>query len=99
MMSKTANLNIRIDPQLKKEAEAVYAEFGISLSEAITIFLHKTLMIGGLPFEVKQPKLNAVTLAAMQEAEDILSGKIQAKSYKSAKELSLELDAEMADEC
>ncbi|MDR1904252.1 MAG: type II toxin-antitoxin system RelB/DinJ family antitoxin [Treponema sp.] len=98
-MRKIANLNIRVDPQLKKEAEAVYAEFGMSLSEAVTIFLHKTLMTGGLPFEVKKPKLNTVTLAAMQEAEDIVSGKIQAKGYASAKELSLELDAKTTGEC
>jgi hypothetical protein len=45
-----------------------------------------------------QPRYNAETLAAFQEAEDILSGKIPAKRYYSAKELSEALDALDEDE-
>jgi hypothetical protein len=37
---------------------------------------------------------NVATIAAMQEVQDIIDGKIKAKSYKSAAELSRELDAE-----
>ena len=52
-MPKTANINIRIDPETKKEAEEVFSSFGITLSDAITIFLRKSIMNGGLPFEMK----------------------------------------------
>lgn len=55
-------------------------------------FLHKSIMKGGLPFEMKQPHFNSVTEIAMQETRDILDGKISTKSYSSASELFKELD-------
>jgi DNA-damage-inducible protein J len=96
-MLKTANLNIRIDPKTKKESEELYSTFGITLSDAITMFLRQSIVTGGLPFELRQPRYNAETEAAMREARDIMSGKISAKAYHSAKELSEELDAEEAE--
>lgn len=93
-MAKTANINIRIDPETKVRAEQLFAMFGITITDAVTIFLHQSLMVGGLPFEMKQPGYNAETEAAMQEARDIASGKIPAKSYASARELFEELDRE-----
>jgi DNA-damage-inducible protein J len=93
-MTKTANLNIRIDPKTKKESEELYSSFGLTLSDAITMFLRQSIAIGGLPFELRQPRYNAATEEAMREARDIMSGKIPAKTYRSAKELSEELDAE-----
>jgi DNA-damage-inducible protein J len=93
-MAKTANLNIRIDPDTKAGAEKLFSRFGITITDAINIFLHQSLMEGGLPFEMKQPKYNAETEAALQEARDIASGKISAKSYSSATELFEELDRE-----
>ena len=55
-------------------------------------------MVGGLPFDVTLPQYNEETLAAMQEARDIASGKIYAKSYGSLAELNAELDAEYDEE-
>ena len=93
-MTKTANLNIRIDPQTKQGAEQLFSTFGITISDAIIIFLRQSLMEGGLPFEMKQPRYNAETEAAIQEARDIMIGKKESKSYSSADELFSELDAE-----
>jgi DNA-damage-inducible protein J len=93
-MTKTANLNIRIDPQTKKGAEQLFSTFGITISDAVNIFLRQSLLEGGLPFEMKQPRYNAETEAAMKEARGIMSGKIKAKSYTSARELAEELKAE-----
>ena len=52
-MAKTANINIRIDPETKQEAEKIFSGFGITISDAISIFLKKSIMEGGLPFEMK----------------------------------------------
>jgi DNA-damage-inducible protein J len=78
-MIKTANLNIRIDPQTKQGAEQLFSTFGITISDAVNIFLRQSLMEGGLPFEMKQPRYNIETEAAMQEARDIMSGKKKVK--------------------
>ena len=93
-MAKTANLNIRIDPETKVSAERLFSCFGITVTDAVTIFLHQSLMVGGLPFEMKQPRFNQETEAALQEARDIASGKVTAKGYRSTKELFTELDAQ-----
>ena len=52
-MAKTANINVRIDPETKASAEQLFSSFGITVTDAINIFLHKSLMEGGLPFEMK----------------------------------------------
>jgi len=92
-MVKTANLNIRIDPQTKQGAEQLFSTFGITISDAVNIFLRQSLMVGGLPFEMKQPRYNAETEAAMREAREIMSGRRTAKGYSSVDELFAELDA------
>ena len=51
-------------------------------------------MEGGFPFTIKHPRFNAETLAAMQEAGDIMSGKVQAISYKTIDEHLKALHAE-----
>ncbi|MFI3228489.1 MAG: type II toxin-antitoxin system RelB/DinJ family antitoxin [Clostridia bacterium] len=91
-MAKTANINVRIEPEVKANAEALFSNFGITVTDAINMFLHQSLMVGGLPFELKQPRYNATTEMAMQETRDIQSGKIQAKSYSSFREVLGDLD-------
>ena len=94
-MAKTATLNIRTDPIIKAQAEKIYQAFGITLTDAVNIFLRKSIMEGGLPFEMREPKPNAALRAAMQETEDILAGRTQAKRYTSARELFDDLDKEI----
>ena len=97
-MAKTASLNIQIDPETKAGAERLFSQFGITVTDAVNMFLCQSLLVGGLPFELKQPRYNMTTLAAMQEARDIISGKVQTKSYDSLEELNAELDAEYEEE-
>ena len=97
-MAKTANINIRIDPETKLNAEKLFSSFGITITDAINIFLRKSIMEGGLPFEVKQPRYNMETEAAINEARNIINGKVQAKRYSSTHELFEELDAEEDDD-
>ncbi len=96
MTLKTANINIRVNPVLKKNAEELFSSFGITLSDAINIFLNKSVMIGGLPFELKkEKKFNKETEEAIQETKDIMSGKKKAKLYNSVSELFSDLDSEL----
>ena len=55
-------------------------------------------MVGGLPFELRQPRYNAETEAAMQEARDIANGKVYAKAYTSLDEFYADLDNEDNDD-
>lgn len=54
-MARTANVCVRVEPQLKEQAEKILSQLGISMSDAIGIFLHQVVLKNGLPFGVKIP--------------------------------------------
>ena len=97
-MAKTASLSIRIDPEAKSAADVIYSRFGISIADAVNIFIHKSIIVGGLPFDMTLPMYNQETLAAMQEARDIADGKIKSKSYSSLQKMINEIDEEGLDD-
>lgn len=70
-MAKSSNLNIRIDPDIKEQAEHLFSQFGITITDAINMFIHQSLNYGGIPFELKIDRPNAITLAAMKEADEL----------------------------
>jgi DNA-damage-inducible protein J len=63
-IAKTSNLNIRIDPTTKEAAEKLFSNFGITITDAVNMFLHQSLLIGGLPFSVKLPEPNATMFSS-----------------------------------
>ena len=91
---KDTNFNMRMNRQKKADLEALFGSLGMTLPEAVNVFFENSLLVGGLPFSVRLPRFNQETEAAMQEARDIMSGKVEAKSYSSARELFDELDSE-----
>ena len=52
-MAKDANLSIRVDKEVKEQAEEVLKRLGIPMSSAINIFLNQVIIRQGLPFDVK----------------------------------------------
>ena len=71
MAGNTTNISIRMDADLKAQADALFAELGMNLSTAFNIFVRQSLREGGIPFEVKLEQPNKETIAAMLEAERI----------------------------
>jgi len=69
-MSKSAQINARIDPNLKQETEKIFDELGLSTTQAITLFFKQVTLQQGLPFAVAMP--NAETQRAI---DDALAGK------------------------
>ena len=67
----TKNFSVRLDSDLKKQAEAIYGELGISLTTAINVFLRRSVAVGGFPFDVRLDKPNKETILALQEADRI----------------------------
>ena len=76
-MAKSEILTLQIDSNLKEQTEALFSSLGITLEEAITLFLEASILHGGFPFPVDQTRYNHETELALQEARDILSGKLQ----------------------
>ena len=48
-----ANLNIHVDDTLKKQAEMIFSDLGITLSAATTMFLKQVVRHNGIPFELR----------------------------------------------
>lgn len=94
VLTKDANFNMRINKQKKLELEALYGSLGMTLPEAVNIFFEKSLLEGGIPFDVRLPRYNRESEEAMQETRDILSGKVETKSYNSVRKIFDDLDKE-----
>ena len=83
--SKTEMIHARIDPKLKKSADRIFSEIGISTAEAIRLFLKQVELHQGLPFAVSIP--SEQTVAAMMEANSPST----LKRYRSFSELREQL--------
>ena len=79
-MSKTAMTHARLTPEVKKGAEAILKELGISISAAYEMFYRQIIAHHGLPFDVRLP--TEKTIRAMQNARN---GK--GKHYDSVKSM------------
>ena len=79
-MAMSDILTLQIDSNLKEQAEALFSSLGLTLEEAITLFLEASVQHGGLPFLLEQTRYNQETELALEEARDILSGKLQHSS-------------------
>ena len=97
MAGKTAMLHIRIEPDIKEEADYIFGQIGITTSDAVKIFLRKAICSSGFPFEVKAPIPNEKTIAAMEEAKRIAHDP-NAKTYPDFNEILKEIDEEIAAE-
>ena len=84
-MAKTAELKVRLEPLLKRRAAAVYKNWGLNLSDAVTVFLSQSVIEGGLPFRMENAERpNAETLRAM---EDVRLGRDLSGPFNSAEEM------------
>ena len=89
-MANSVNVNIRVDPELKRKAEAVYAELGMNLSTALNVFLRSSVRYGGLPFDLRLDAFNAETLNAM---DDVANKKGLSKTFENVDALMEDLNA------
>ena len=80
-----------MDSELKKQAETLFADLGLNMTTAMTIFLRQAVRIQGIPFEITRTP-NTQTIAAMKEAERIACDP-NVKGYTDLDELFRDLKA------
>ena len=68
-MATTTMVHVRVDEQVKAQATETLAAMGLSVSDAVRVFLMRVVADKQMPFALKVP--NAETLAAMVEANEI----------------------------
>ena len=69
MATKSANLYVRIEPDVKEKAESILSALGIPASNAINMFYKQIILQRGLPFDVKIPSSRPVDMSALSETE------------------------------
>ena len=69
-MAKTDTIHMRISPKVKREADTILTQLGITTADAINMFLTQVTLRGGLPFEVRLPTLNEKTFALIERIEN-----------------------------
>lgn len=82
----TTPTQIRINSEIKKQANELFSSIGLDMSTAVNLFLYQCVLRGGLPFSVEKPRYNNETIEAMAEAVRI-SGDQSVKGYNSTSEL------------
>ena len=90
--TKTASMHIRIDPKLKADVESIYAQHGMSITDAINVFLHTSRSRGGLPFDLRPPVPNAITLEAIEEVQEMKRNPQSYESFDSVEALFEDLN-------
>ena len=90
MATATKAINLRVDANLKAQAESIFAELGLPTSTAITMFLKSVVRCGGLPLDLHvRDHLNAETIQAM---DDVNHDRNLSRVYESVDELMEALD-------
>ena len=88
-MNKTDTLHIRVEPTVKKRAEKTLNDLGLSITEAVNVFLNQVILNDGIPFEIRKPRFNKETI---QSLEDTKKEKNLSKTFDNVDEMFEELD-------
>ena len=73
MTSQTSMLHVRIDDETKLQAQQALKSMGMSVSDAVRIFLTRVVAEQAIPFDVRVP--NTTTVVAMNEADALIQAK------------------------
>ncbi len=71
---KNINVTLRLDKELKEEAEALFEDMGLSINTACRMFLKRAVQDQRIPFEVRRPDRKTLRAIAEAEQEKDLSG-------------------------
>ena len=75
------NINIRIDEDLKREFDNLCSELGLTMTAAINIFAKTVVRQQRIPFEIALNIPNEVTIAAIEEVQQMKRDLKQVKKY------------------
>lgn len=90
-MANTANINIRMDANLKKQFEAFCADMGMTMTTAVNIFARKAVRENRIPFEISGDVPNTETQEAIREVKQMKADPTLGKTYTDVDEMMKEL--------
>ncbi|MDR1702979.1 MAG: type II toxin-antitoxin system RelB/DinJ family antitoxin [Sporomusaceae bacterium] len=66
---KSTNLYVRVEPEVKENAEIILTQLGIPMSNAVSMFLKQVIFRRGLPFDVVLPASQPLDISLLTEEE------------------------------
>ncbi len=98
----TQSTNIRIDTELKRQAQQLFSDLGMDMTTAVNIFLRQAVREQAIPFRIGEPaRPNAETLEAiaemremLAEMQEMLAHPEKYRGYHDIDEMMVELEAD-----
>lgn len=75
--------SINLDTELKKKAQILFADFGMDLTTAVTVFLTQAVREQRIPFEIRREVPNDTTILALEEYDEMKNDPEKYKRYSS----------------
>ena len=87
----TVNMSIRMDTELKKQAETMLSDMGLNMTTAMNMFLRQVVRQGRIPFEIATDIPNTETIEAMEEVKAMKKNPLLGKTYTDVDDMMREL--------
>lgn len=87
----SVSMNVRMDKNIKEQAQKLFSEFGLDMTTAINIFLRQSIREQKIPFEVRMNTPNKETLEALEEVRKMKLDPSKSDSYQDVDEMLREL--------
>lgn len=87
---ESTNMTLRVDTELKKQAEELFSDLGLSMSAAITVFMKQAVREQGIPFAISRG-YNEETIQAI---ENVRNRQNLSRGFSSVQELMEDLNAD-----
>ena len=68
-MARTANVFVRVEPEIKEQAEKVLDRLGIPMSNAVGMFLRQVVLQKGIPFDLKLPENTPAAVGSLTKEQ------------------------------
>jgi DNA-damage-inducible protein J len=68
-MTRTSNIFVRVEPEIKEQAEQVLNQLGIPMSNAVGLFLRQVILHRGIPFDVSLPKNKPIAFSTLNDEQ------------------------------
>ena len=85
------SMTIRMNREIKREAQEIFASLGMDMATAINVFLRQAINFRGFPFEVRLDIPNEDTLAAINDVQQMKKNPALGKAYTDVDEMMKEL--------
>lgn len=93
---KNDTIQVRIDPEIKKEAELIINDMGFTLSSAIQLFLAQVVQKREIPFKITAHNPNWRTRTAIKDAERMMKHPDRYPTYSRHEDLVKEIEEELS---